>query len=143
MGSWARDNSEDLGDEPGEMGDKLKAIDLSRPAKAISAGHVHTCALLDSGEVKCWGDGQFGRLGQDSESVIGNDAGEMAGLQAIDLGAKALAVSAGGLHTCALLAGGTIKCWGSGQQGKTGQNSEGYLGDGLDEDSEPLARWSK
>ena len=137
-GQLGQDNSEDLGDEPGEMGDKLKAIDLSRPAKAISAGHVHTCALLDSGEVKCWGDGQFGRLGQDSESVIGNDAGEMAGLQAIDLGAKALAVSAGGLHTCALLAVGTIKCWGSGQQGKTGQNSEGYLGDGLDEDSEPL-----
>lgn len=134
-GQLGQGNREDLGDEPDEMGDELKPIVLGRTATAISAGYYHTCALLDNGEVKCWGYGQYGRLGQGNEDDIGNDAGEMAGLQPIDLGsgAKAIAVSAGNLHTCALLDDGKVKCWGDGQQGKTGQNSEEPLGDGSNE----------
>ena len=35
----------------------------ARTAVAIAAGRHHTCALLDDGSVRCWGDGVNGRLG--------------------------------------------------------------------------------
>ncbi|HNI97754.1 MAG TPA: Ig-like domain-containing protein, partial [Leptospiraceae bacterium] len=41
-------------------------ITFSSPAVRIFAGSTHTCALLFSGAVKCWGTNQFGQLGYDS-----------------------------------------------------------------------------
>jgi alpha-tubulin suppressor-like RCC1 family protein len=36
---------------------------LARPASAIGVGIGHTCALLDTGAVQCWGDNQSGQIG--------------------------------------------------------------------------------
>src|SRR5205823_3943102 len=53
------------GDDPGEMGDSLPAVDLGtgRTAVAIDSGNIHTCALLDDTSVKCWGQNLSGQLG--------------------------------------------------------------------------------
>ena len=57
MGRLGQGNTDTLGDETGEMGDNLNPIDLGSNVSvvAIDIGHYHTCALLDSKEVKCWG----------------------------------------------------------------------------------------
>ena len=47
------------------MGDNLAPIDLGtgRTATAIAAGAAHTCAVLDDGEIKCWGQNGVGPTG--------------------------------------------------------------------------------
>ncbi|MDI1437455.1 DUF4215 domain-containing protein [Polyangium sorediatum] len=140
-------DTEHRGDEPGEMGDVLPAVNLGtgNVAIAISAGNKHTCALLGGGEVKCWGSNASGQLGLGDTWGRGAMPGHMGdALPAVDLGAGKTAVavaasSAGfGYHTCALLQGGAVKCWGSNTSGQLGlgdtQNrggGPGEMGDAL------------
>ncbi len=51
------------------------AVDLGagRTATAITAGASHTCAILDNGAVRCWGNGVSGRLGYGNQPSIGDD----------------------------------------------------------------------
>eukprot|EP00798_Chlamydomonas_sp_ICE-L_P005343 gene5343-12937_t len=94
-------------------------------ASAISAGNFHTCALLSTGRIKCWGLNTNGQLGQGCVSTsVGSNSGDMGdNLPVVDLGRNAfvVAVTAGGMHTCALLQGGTVKCFGLNTFGQLGQ----------------------
>ena len=67
----------------------LPSIDLgtgrTATATAIATGDHHNCALLDNGYVKCWGHNDYGQLGIDNTTRMGDDAGEMALLLGIDL----------------------------------------------------------
>lgn len=92
-------------------------------ATVITTGLSHTCAVVATA-VDCWGSGAFGEIGggvfRGTPSV-----GPVAGV------GSAVSVSAGGsadgsgdsAHTCALLAGGTVSCWGSGGSGQLGRGS--------------------
>jgi alpha-tubulin suppressor-like RCC1 family protein len=66
------------GDGPGEMGDALPSIDLGtgRSATALTATS-HTCALLDHGSLKCWGQNEYGQLGLGDTAFRGDGPGEM------------------------------------------------------------------
>ena len=123
-------NTNDLGDDetPGSVG----PIDLGpgRKAVAVSAGGSHACAVLDSGRVRCWGFGLDGELGYGSTNDVGDD--ETPGsVAAVDLGAgrKAIAISAGESHTCAVLDNGRVRCWGSGADGELGYGNTDTIGD--------------
>lgn len=105
----------------GREGRDLPALKIRGSATiALTAGLVHTCALNDEEEVRCWGNHTDGKLGypQLAQETIGNEIvngeGEMETLPAVDLGrgARARAVAAGRHHTCAILQAGQIKCWG-------------------------------
>ncbi|MCB9373668.1 MAG: hypothetical protein H6518_12990 [Microthrixaceae bacterium] len=118
-GQLGQGDTRGRGDEPGEMGDALAPVDLGtgRTATAVTGASWHFCALLDGGQVKCWGGNFFGQLGLGDSQNRGGGAGQMGdALPAVDLGTgrTATAVSTGGGHTCALLAGGDVKCWGAG-----------------------------
>lgn len=58
-------DSENRGDEFGEMGDNLPTVDLGtgKSALMITTGEFHTCAFLSNNAVKCWGMGSMGTLG--------------------------------------------------------------------------------
>ncbi|MEA2699194.1 MAG: hypothetical protein QOI66_3465 [Myxococcales bacterium] len=90
---------------------------------AISSGANHSCALLSSGAVKCWGANEEGQLGQGDVRPRGIAPGELGEqLNPVDLGPGriATAVAAGGAHTCALLDDGAVKCWGANSAGQLG-----------------------
>jgi len=122
------------GDESGEMGNNLPAVDLGtgRKATAISAGEAHTCAILDDKSVKCWGYNNYGQLGLGDTNNRGAKSGEMGNnLPAVDLGTgrKATAISAGDAHTCALLDDKSVKCWGYNNYGRLGLGDTNSRGD--------------
>jgi hypothetical protein len=115
------------------MGTKLAAVSLggSSTAIAVSAGQAHTCVVLTSTEVKCFGNGGSGRLGVGNQNNFGDLPDQMGtALPAIDLGTgrTALAVSAGSEHTCALLDNAALKCWGSGDSGRRGSSNRVNVG---------------
>lgn len=99
----------------------------------VVAGDKFSCALLNDGTVKCWGDNATGQLGRDNTADVGKATGDMAALTAITLGAgrTATAIAAGTQHACALLDNGTVKCWGSNTSGALGQGSATNAGDGV------------
>ncbi|MGB0378348.1 MAG: RCC1 domain-containing protein, partial [Poseidonia sp.] len=92
-----------------------------RTVVAASAGHGHTCAILDNGDLKCWGSDNIGQLGDGGTSTSSTYTSSPPATP-IDLGTgrTAVAVSAGGFHTCAILDNGDVKCWGRDNYGQVG-----------------------
>ena len=85
----------------------------------MSTGYYHTCAILDNGDMKCWGRNSYGQLGDGNSANLAFPSST-----AIDLGTgrTAVSVTAGYYHTCAILDNGDAKCW--------GRDNYGQLGDG-------------
>ena len=93
-------------------------------AATIDAGGNHVC-MIRTGEVWCWGANNAGRLG-DGTTDDRSTPSQTIGIN------DAVAVSAGGFHTCALLGDGTVECWGANSQGQLG-NCLLYTSDAADE----------
>lgn len=107
-----------LGD--GTLTNRTTPVDvagLSSGVSAIAVGGGHNCALITSGSVKCWGDNEYGQLGNHNKSEHHTPAAAVALPSAVSV------IDAGMSHTCALTAGGGVKCW--------GKNEHGQLGDGM------------
>ena len=64
-------------------------------------------------------------------TVWGDNSGEMGALVAVDLGTSrtAVAIACGGSYMCALLDGGSVKCWGYNYYGQLGVGHTNAVGD--------------
>lgn len=81
----------------------------SPPVRAISVGEHLSCALLESGEVRCWGATRLAAIPFTARPTpIGI--------------ADAVSISVGVRHACAARADGSVVCW--------GDNRDGQIGDG-------------
>jgi alpha-tubulin suppressor-like RCC1 family protein len=136
-------NTSNRGDGPGEMGDSLAAINLGTNLKAIqvSGNYYSTCALLNTNQVKCWGNNTNGVLGQGHTNKIGDGPGEMGDfLPAIDLGVgfTSVGIESGAYHNCALSDLGKVKCWGGAGSGQLANGNSSTTGDAPNEMGENL-----
>jgi alpha-tubulin suppressor-like RCC1 family protein len=91
----------------------------SNIVSSIAAGEVHTCVLTKTGGMFCWGANTYGQLG-DPSSVPGQ-VGIAQPVSGLSSGVTAIA--AGSQHTCAVLTGGVVECWGLNNGGQLGDNN--------------------
>jgi alpha-tubulin suppressor-like RCC1 family protein len=134
---WGHNTSGQLGDGsttgranpvPVEVSPGVRLANVA----ALALGDFHTCALSAAGEVDCWGDNDYGQLGDGSTTSRTNPVPVvlLTGERLTDV----QAVAAGGRHSCALMADGGLYCW--------GYNDYNQLGDGTST-SRPYARQVK
>jgi hypothetical protein len=85
-------------------------------ATAVSAGNDFSCAITSGGSMKCWGHNYFGNLGNGAVSLP--DADHPAPVAVTGLGGAAISVATGYGHTCVVLSGGAVQCWGDNSSGQ-------------------------
>jgi alpha-tubulin suppressor-like RCC1 family protein len=110
------------------VADSANSVTHEAAHAKLDSGSQHTCAVLGAGAVRCWGLGDNGQLGLASTASIGDDE-HPALVGAVNLGVAATAVTAGGRHSCAILTGGSVRCWGDGVYGALGNGLSDDIGD--------------
>jgi alpha-tubulin suppressor-like RCC1 family protein len=113
----------------GKRAVRFRVVRVAIPAKvklravSLAAGADHTCAVLENHTIKCWGDNSFGQLGSTANYYVDSPYVDTRIPVMVTGISNAIAVSAGVVHTCALLSDSTVKCW--------GMNYSGQLGNGI------------
>ena len=87
----------------------------------VAAGTAHSCGLTPEGSVECWGENYYGQLGN------GTTTDSSVPVQVDGLTSGVTTITAGAHHSCAITAGGAVRCW--------GENYYGQLGNGTTTDS--------
>ncbi|WP_394932870.1 fibronectin type III domain-containing protein, partial [uncultured Ilumatobacter sp.] len=125
---WGQNNSGQLGDGNDTNTDSSVPVAVaaftvgSATAVSITAGDFHTCALLNTGAVNCWGYNGFGQLGNNTNT---DSSASVAVAAFTDVSATAVSITAGSNHTCAVLNTGAVNCWGNNGNGQLGNNTNG------------------
>ena len=117
---------------PGDPHDRFAVLPIRveglPPARQLSVGAMHVCAIGQDARVYCWGANEGGQLGDGTTARRGTPV-LMRGVE----GAADVAASAYGPkgNTCVLMQGGGVKC--------VGRNGHGELGvEGVESSTEPV-----
>ena len=94
----------------------VKVPGLPSAALRVDGGKEHSCALLSTGAIYCWGRNDKGQLGDGTKTDRPNATRTLAINGATDL-------CTGEKHSCALIAGGTLRCWGENGKYQLGDDS--------------------
>lgn len=112
---WGSNSDGQLGD--GTTADRQTPVDvvgLSSGVVSVGAGALFTCAVTQQGAAKCWGANPYGQLGD------GTSTQQLTPTQVVGLTSGVKSVSGGDNHTCALVVGGKVMCWGYNYYGELG-----------------------
>jgi alpha-tubulin suppressor-like RCC1 family protein len=93
---------------------------LPTPVVQLAAGASHTCALLSDGSVTCFGLNSKGQVGPGATTTA-EEVRQPAPVTGFAGRVVSLGAGPTAQHTCAILADGSLQCWGS--------DSDGQLGD--------------
>lgn len=100
--------------------DLVDVVGLAASVTSITSGQIHTCAVLDTGHVQCWGGNPFGQLGDGANNSHPLPA-------TVETITDTFAfVDGGSSHTCGLTTGGGVKCWGLNEDGQLGDGTNTY-----------------
>lgn len=87
----------------------------------LSVGNTFTCGLTSKGKVYCWGQNNYGQLGNGTTTNSNTPVEiDMTGVLS---GKTVSSISAGIDHTCIVASDNNAYCWGYNQYGKLGNNS--------------------
>lgn len=115
---WGDNSAGQLGDGSTIDSNVPKAVTgLSDPVTAITVGPLHTCAVTEVGGGWCWGNNNFGLLGDGTL----NSSDLPVAVDGLSEGVAAIA--AGGRHTCAVTDDKKVMCWGYNEWGQIGNDS--------------------
>jgi alpha-tubulin suppressor-like RCC1 family protein len=93
-------------------------------AVAVAGGQSHTCALLATGGVRCWGANNFGQLGDGTE--VGHATpSDVVSPDGTGLLTGVVQIATGFGNSCARTEGGRVYCWGENARGQLGQGTIG------------------
>jgi len=107
------------GPATGDVGEAATAA-VADAQRLVGLGALHTCAVTDSGTVRCWGNNDFGQLGNGTHATSSTPT-QVSGLVGVQQ------VAGGAQHACALRHGGTIWCWGFNANGELGNDDLALL----------------
>ena len=103
-------NTASVGDDetPASVGN----VDVGGRVVELAAGATQTCALLEAGNVRCWGShGETGVLGYGDWYNIGDDEAP-GSVGDVPIGGKVRHLVASATRVCAQLESGSVRCWG-------------------------------
>ena len=103
----------------------VSVFGLTNAASVVSANGEFSCALTKRGAAKCWGDNLYGQLGNGRGGTWGTNSTTPVTVSGLSAGVKG--ISAGGLHACAVLSSGGVRCWGSNNFWQLGNGSTQQL----------------
>jgi alpha-tubulin suppressor-like RCC1 family protein len=116
---WGLNNYGQLGD--GSTTNRLTPVpasSLSSGVGSVSVGNFHTCAKLTSAEARCWGQNNYGQVGD------GSTTDRLTPVPVYGLGNEVSKITSGAYHSCIITTKGAVRCW--------GQNTYGQMGNGTD-----------
>ncbi|WP_100793407.1 RCC1 domain-containing protein [Nannocystis exedens] len=130
----------DLGTTPGTStgvepttGEPTTGGNAGPKALQVAVTWLSTCVLDDGGALRCWGLNDSGGLGQGH--TLDTTAMPASVNAPVELGAPVVALAGGQGHTCALVSGGKVRCWGWNVDGQLGYGHTQNVGD----DEKPAA----
>jgi len=121
---WGRDNAGQLG--TGELENKDKPVAVADPPDgatkytAIATGSFHTCALTTTGKVYCWGNGEYGQLGNGESGLEAYDSVPVPVVDPTSGAVQFTSITTGNSFTCGATTSGQAYCWGHYSEGQLG-----------------------
>jgi len=116
---WGNNDSAIVPGPPGIVEHPTCAPQALPDILQLSAGDGHACARRGGAAFSCWGSNAGGQLGNGDDTMMDVPLPGQRQTLPADLDT----IAAGAYHTCALVKGGAVWCWGSNQQGECGSPS--------------------